>query len=99
LKSLKIEICKSIILLVVLYAFDTWSFVLRAEYRLRVYEDGVMRIFGPKREEVAGGCRRLHDEEFYNLYVKDDWMVMACSTHRRDESCIVIRSENLKGRD
>jgi hypothetical protein len=27
------------------------------------------RIFGPKREEVAGGWRRLHNEELYNLYV------------------------------
>jgi len=26
------------------------------------------RIFGPKREEVAGGWRRLHDEELHNLY-------------------------------
>jgi hypothetical protein len=27
-----------------------------------------MRIYGPKREEVAGGWRRLHDEELHNLY-------------------------------
>jgi hypothetical protein len=26
------------------------------------------RIFGPKREEAAGGCRRLDNEEFHNLY-------------------------------
>jgi hypothetical protein len=26
------------------------------------------RIFGSKREEVAGGWRRLHNEELYNLY-------------------------------
>jgi hypothetical protein len=26
------------------------------------------RIFGPKREEVAGGWRRLHNEELHNLY-------------------------------
>jgi hypothetical protein len=26
------------------------------------------RIFGPKREEVAGGFRRLHNEELHNLY-------------------------------
>jgi hypothetical protein len=28
----------------------------------------VWRIFGPKREEVEGGCRRLHNEELHNLY-------------------------------
>jgi hypothetical protein len=27
------------------------------------------RIFGRKREEVAGGWRRLHNEELHNLYV------------------------------
>jgi len=27
-----------------------------------------MIIFGPKREEVAGGWIRLHNEELYNLY-------------------------------
>jgi hypothetical protein len=31
-----------------------------------------MRIFGPKREEVAGGCRRLHNEELHNLYASSD---------------------------
>jgi hypothetical protein len=33
-----------------------------------VFENGVMIIFGPKREEVAGGWIRLHNEELYNLY-------------------------------
>jgi hypothetical protein len=36
---------------------------------LRVFEKKVLgRIFGPKREEVAGGWRRLHNEELHNLY-------------------------------
>jgi hypothetical protein len=26
------------------------------------------RIFGPRREEAAGGWRRLHNEELHNLY-------------------------------
>jgi hypothetical protein len=26
------------------------------------------RIFGPKRDEVTGGCRKLHNEEFHNFY-------------------------------
>jgi hypothetical protein len=30
------------------------------------------RIFGPKREEVAGGWRRLHNEELHNLYGSPD---------------------------
>jgi hypothetical protein len=35
---------------------------------LRMFENRVLRIFGPKREEVAGGWRRLHNEELRNLY-------------------------------
>jgi hypothetical protein len=34
-----------------------------------VFENKVLRrIFGPKRAEVAGGWRRLNNEEFHNLY-------------------------------
>jgi hypothetical protein len=42
---------------------------LREEYRLRAFENRVLwRIFGRKREEVAEGWRRLHNEELHNLY-------------------------------
>jgi hypothetical protein len=35
-----------------------------------VLENRVLReIFGPKREEVTGGGRRLHNEGLHNLYV------------------------------
>jgi hypothetical protein len=45
------------------------SLTLRKEHRLRVYENRVLRrIFGPKREEVAGGLRTLQNEELHNLY-------------------------------
>jgi hypothetical protein len=34
-----------------------------------VFENGVLRrIFGLKRDEVIGGWRKLHNEEFHNLY-------------------------------
>jgi hypothetical protein len=40
----------------VLYGCETWSLILRAEHRLRVFENRVLRrIFGPKRDEVTGG--------------------------------------------
>jgi hypothetical protein len=43
---------------VVLYGCETWSLTLRDEHRLRVSENRVLRrIFGSKREEVAGGWR------------------------------------------
>jgi hypothetical protein len=41
---------------------------LREEHRLRVFENRVRRIFGPKMEEVAGGWTGLHNEELRNLY-------------------------------
>jgi hypothetical protein len=42
---------------------------LREEHKARVFENRVLRrIFGPKRDEVTGECRKLHNEEFHNLY-------------------------------
>jgi hypothetical protein len=35
---------------------------------VRVFENRVLRIFGPKRDEVTGGWRKLHNEELHNLY-------------------------------
>jgi hypothetical protein len=56
-KNLDIKIHKNIILPVILYGCETWSLALREEHRLWVFENRVMRrIFGPKREEVAGDC-------------------------------------------
>ena len=60
---------QNIILPVVLYGCETWSLTLREERRLRVYENRVLRrIFGPKRDEVTGEWRKLHNEELNNLY-------------------------------
>jgi hypothetical protein len=44
------------------------SLTLREEHRLRVFENRVLRrIFGPERDEVTGGWRKLHNEELHNL--------------------------------
>jgi hypothetical protein len=44
-------------------------FFLSEECRLRVFENKVLRrIFGPKRDEVTGEWRRLHNEKLYALY-------------------------------
>jgi hypothetical protein len=49
-----------------LYEYETWSLTLREEHLLRVYVNKELRrLFGPKREEVAGGWRRLHNEELH----------------------------------
>ena len=68
-KRLKIKIYRTIILPVVLYGCETWSLTLREERRLRVFENRVLkRIFGPKRDEVTWEWRKLHNEEFSDLY-------------------------------
>jgi hypothetical protein len=42
-----------------------WYLTLREEHRLRVFENRVLRrIFGPRRDEVTGELRKLHNEEF-----------------------------------
>jgi hypothetical protein len=43
------------------------SLSLRGEHTLRVFENSVLRIFGPKREEY-GSWRKLHNDELYGLY-------------------------------
>jgi hypothetical protein len=41
-----------------------------------VFENRVLRrIFGPKRDEVTGGWRRLHIEELHNLYSSPNRMI------------------------
>jgi hypothetical protein len=54
---------------VVLYGCETWSLTLREERRRRVFENRLLRrICGPKRDEVTGECRKIHNEELNDLY-------------------------------
>jgi hypothetical protein len=47
--------------------------MLREEHRLRAFENRVLRrIFRPKRDEVTGEWRKLHNEELHNLYSSPD---------------------------
>jgi hypothetical protein len=49
------------------YFFSTLT--IREEHRLRVFENSVLRrIFGPKRVEVTGDWRKLHNENLHNLH-------------------------------
>ena len=66
-KNLKIKIYRTI-MLPVLYGCETWSLTLREERKLRVFENMVLRIFGPRRDEVTREWRRLHNEEVNDLY-------------------------------
>jgi hypothetical protein len=57
------KICKQ------MYGYETWSLTLREKHRLRVFENRVLRrIFGPKKDEVTGGWRKLHNEGLHSLF-------------------------------
>jgi len=63
------KIYRTIILPVVLYGCEAWLLTLREERKLRAFENMVLRrIFGPRRDEVTGEWRRLHNEELNDLY-------------------------------
>jgi hypothetical protein len=67
-KNLKIGIYRRVILFV-FYGCETLSLTLREERRLRVFKNRVLRrILGLKRDEVRRDWRKLHNEEFNDLY-------------------------------
>jgi hypothetical protein len=60
-ENIKIKIYSTIILPVILYGCET-CLTVKEGHRLRVFENRVLRrIFGPKRDEVAGDWRKLHN--------------------------------------
>ena len=74
-KNINVKIHRTIILPVVLYG---WKLVtLWEERRLRVSEKRVLRIFGPKRDEVTGEWKKLRNEELNDLYSSQDdiWVI------------------------
>ena len=109
-KNLKMKINRTIIPPVVLYGCETWSLTLREERRLRVFENRVLRrVFGPKRDEVTRGWRKLHNEELRDLYslpnivrvVKSTKMRLAGHVARMGEGRVVqsVLVGNLRERD
>jgi len=68
-KNFNIKIYRTIILLLLLYGCETWLLTVREKCRLRVFENRVLRrIFGPKKNEVTGEWRKLHNDEFNDFY-------------------------------
>jgi hypothetical protein len=48
---------------------SSYFLISKEEYGLRVFENRVLRrTFGPKRDEIRDGWRKLDNEELHNLY-------------------------------
>jgi hypothetical protein len=72
------------IVVVDMYGCETWSLTVREEHRLKIFENRVLkRIFGPKRDEVTGGWRKLRYEELHNLYSSPNIIRMIKSRRMR----------------
>jgi hypothetical protein len=95
-KNLNIKINKTVILPVVLYGCGTWSLTLREEHRLRVFENRVLRIFGPKREE-GGSWRKLHNDELHILYSSPNTVIRSRRMRWADMRYAWGREEVLTG--
>ena len=100
-KNLKIKIYGTIILPVVLYGCETWSLTRREVRKLRMFENMVLRtIFEPRRNEVTGERRRLHNVGLNDLYpspnilpvIKSRRMGWAGHVARMDEERVCIGS-------
>ena len=79
---------------VVLYGCETWSLTLREERRLRVFENRVLRrVSGPKRDEVTGEWRKLHNEKLSDLYSLPNILRVVKSRRMRWEGYVVHMGE------
>jgi hypothetical protein len=80
-----------------LYRCETWSVTLKEEHRLREFENRVLRgIFGPKRDEVTGEWRRLHNEELCDLYTSPD-IIEVIRSRRMRWAGHVARMGDMRG--
>jgi hypothetical protein len=63
--------------------------IVKEEHRLRV----LRRIFGPKRDEVTGDWRKLHNEELHRLYFSPSIIRMIKSRRMRWAGHVVRMGE------
>jgi len=89
---MKIQIYRIIMLPVVLYGCETWSFTLRKESRLGVFENRVFRrIFGSKWDDLIRVWRKLHNEEVSDLHFSLNIVRMIKSRKMRWSSHVWVR--------
>ena len=96
-KNLMNKIYRTIILPVVLYGCETWSLTLWEERKPRAFENMVLRrIFGPRRDEVTGKRRRLHNEELNDLYASPNIVRVIKSRRMRWAGHVARMGEEYK---
>ena len=107
-KNIKIKIQRTMILPVVVYERETWSLTLRKKRRLRVFENwGLTTIFGPKRDEIKGEWKKLHNEDLKDLYLPNiTWVIktrrnmweghVACMGKRRGLNRVLVEKSEGK---
>jgi len=102
-KNIKMKIWRTIISPILSSWCETWSLTLGAGHRLRVFENRVTRnIFWPRRDEITGNWRKLHDEDLHGLYYLPNniWVIksrimsrvghVVCIGKRRDAHMVLV---------
>ena len=102
-KNMKMKIWRTIILPILSCWCETWSLTLREGHRLRAFRNRVIRnIFGPRRNEITEGWRKLHSEDLHGLYwfPNNIWLIksrimrwvghVACVGKRRGAHMVLV---------
>jgi hypothetical protein len=65
---MQLRICSILTEPAVLYECEIWPLTLWEEHIPRGFENRALGMFEPKRDEVIGNWRKLHNEELHNSY-------------------------------